>query len=804
MRYLILLLSMLFSVQAFAGAGAIFSGNDIKTLKANLSLYDVAKFLTGSADPTAVAQNAPPSSLYLRTGGSGAVYVKLDSGSSTNWVNVLTASSGWSLTGNAGTSPLINYLGTSDAQDLVFKTNATERLRITSGGSLDTTLGLGILKADASGILSSILGTSNQLLGVNNAGTDTEFKSILGTTNRVGVTHAANSITLNVDTTLFPSPLAGDANKALVASGADASSWQLIANANVAAAGVANIARDKLAVGSADHVVINDSSGVMTSEAQLSASRGGVGVFAATYYVDKNRSDTYTADGAIGRPYKTIQAAINAAASAAVNTSTNPILIDIVGPGTYVENLTLNSTALKGIVIDGHSGVIVNPGAGDALNSTSNNNNLAFLHIRGVRFYGQVQLVGATNNGNTFFDDAMMDNCLFNGNVVFKNLQTLSIGESQFNGNGTIENIPSIAIAGGAGIAPTMAWTVTWNAGNNIPNGASQTVLNIDRTIGAADFTVSNGALLQFREGSRIGYPGGSVSISAGGQVINYGGQIRSDISGSGTYTDRGGWWLGSNSATTIGQEKVGSQVKYTAGTSGNWATLPTDVTSALDTIAARGVVKTQSANTVFSGPSSGGAAVPTFRSLVAADIPTIDLTNKVTGILPVANGGTGANTLTANNVILGNGTSAVQVVAPGSSGNVLTSNGTTWTSATPASTAPTIFGSRQTARAIVAGTGITSGASHMSTTSNDQVVFVAGSGGAVTVSASPPIEAHTVVGAKMKVCGTSDTNTVLLNNGNNLVLNGVALLGKDDCLNLMWAGTDGTNAAYVETGRNF
>jgi hypothetical protein len=37
---------------------------------------------------------------------------------------------------------------------------------------------------------------------------------------------------------------------------------------------------------------------------------------------------------------------------------------------------------------------------------------------------------------------------------------------------------------------------------------------------------------------------------------------------------------------------------------------------------------------------------------------------------------------LTANNVLLGNGTGAPQVVAPGTVGNVLTSNGTTWTSA--------------------------------------------------------------------------------------------------------------------------
>jgi len=58
-----------------------------------------------------------------------------------------------------------------------------------------------------------------------------------------------------------------------------------------------------------------------------------------------------------------------------------------------------------------------------------------------------------------------------------------------------------------------------------------------------------------------------------------------------------------------------------------------------------------------------------------------LPLSTAVTGILPVANGGTGATTLTSNNVIVGNGTSAVQFVAPGTVGNVLTSNGTTWVS---------------------------------------------------------------------------------------------------------------------------
>ncbi len=49
-----------------------------------------------------------------------------------------------------------------------------------------------------------------------------------------------------------------------------------------------------------------------------------------------------------------------------------------------------------------------------------------------------------------------------------------------------------------------------------------------------------------------------------------------------------------------------------------------------------------------------------------------------VTGItdLAVADGGTGASTLTANGVLFGNGTSAIGVTAVGSSGQVLTSNG--------------------------------------------------------------------------------------------------------------------------------
>lgn len=58
-----------------------------------------------------------------------------------------------------------------------------------------------------------------------------------------------------------------------------------------------------------------------------------------------------------------------------------------------------------------------------------------------------------------------------------------------------------------------------------------------------------------------------------------------------------------------------------------------------------------------------------------------IDLTSEVVNVLTVANGGSGNNTLPLNSVLLGNGTGATQSVAPGTAGNVLRSNGTTWES---------------------------------------------------------------------------------------------------------------------------
>ena len=102
---------------------------------------------------------------------------------------------------------------------------------------------------------------------------------------------------------------------------------------------------------------------------------------------------------------------------------------------------------------------------------------------------------------------------------------------------------------------------------------------------------------------------------------------------------------------------------------------------------AAGGTNTTQIATTAFATTASTAA-------VTAERTATATLTNKtltsptinggtISGItdLTVADGGTGVSALTADNVILGDGTNPVKFVAPGTSGNVLTSNGTTWES---------------------------------------------------------------------------------------------------------------------------
>lgn len=82
---------------------------------------------------------------------------------------------------------------------------------------------------------------------------------------------------------------AGTANTLLQSNGAAAETWVQVADANVATA--AAIARTKLASGTNNHVIINNGSGVLSSEATLAKTRGGTGA--------DNSSVTFPSSGTI-------------------------------------------------------------------------------------------------------------------------------------------------------------------------------------------------------------------------------------------------------------------------------------------------------------------------------------------------------------------------------------------------------------------------------------------------------------------------------------------------------------------------
>ena len=174
---------------------------------------------------------------------------------------------------------------------------------------------------------------------------------------------------------------------------------------------------------------------------------------------------------------------------------------------------------------------------------------------------------------------------------------------------------------------------------------------------------------------------GTSVGLNVGaGKTLSVGGTI----SVSGTLTATGTVTL--PAAATVG----GVTIVTTTGT--QTLTNKTLTAPVISTISNSGTI------TVPTGTDTlvGRATTDTLTNKTingASNTLTVRLANDVSGTLPVANGGTGAASLTANNVLLGNGTSAVQAVAPGTSGNLLTSNGTTWESAAPAEPLPSQSG---------------------------------------------------------------------------------------------------------------
>ncbi len=78
------------------------------------------------------------------------------------------------------------------------------------------------------------------------------------------------------------------------------------------------------------------------------------------------------------------------------------------------------------------------------------------------------------------------------------------------------------------------------------------------------------------------------------------------------------------------------------------------------------------------------------------------------------------------------------------------------------------------------------------------EMIFIAGNGAAITVTKNPQIAVGTAVGQELILEGCHNTNTVTINNGTGLILNGTCVLKSGSIIYLIWNGS-----AWAEVSRN-
>ena len=259
-------------------------------------------------------------------------------------------------------------------------------------------------------------------------------------------------------------------------------------------------------------------------------------------------------------------------------------------------------------------------------------------------------------------------------------------------------------------VYPTWVTTTT----GNLPQKTASTKLRFVPSTGVLSATSFTGA--------GTGLTGTASSLSIGGNAANVTGTVAVANGGTGLTTTP------ANGALDIGNGTGFTRTTLTAGTgvtitnaSGSItiAASGTGVTSVTGTSPvvssggttpaislASGYGDTQNpyasktANYFLAAPN-GSAGAPTFRAIVAADIPTLNqnttgTASNVTGTVAIANGGTGQTTASAGfnalspitstgDLIIGNGVNSATRLAIGTNGYVLTSNGTTatWSAST-------------------------------------------------------------------------------------------------------------------------
>lgn len=201
--------------------------------------------------------------------------------------------------------------------------------------------------------------------------------------------------------------------------------------------------------------------------------------------------------------------------------------------------------------------------------------------------------------------------------------------------------------------------------------------------------------------------------------------------------------------------------------------------------------------------PTFPAALIGAVSYLVATDVtgtklakgPAVsDLTTAVTAAAAAsasaAAASTSATAAAASATAAGTSATAAASSATAAAGSATAAAASAAAAAASSGAAPRVTGTLAVPIAITAAGGITPTNTLAGLTVWDEIIFVKGNGGPVTITANPKIAAGVAVGQKLSIYGTDDTNTLTIANGTGDSENGDVILGQDDYIEYVWNGT--------------
>ncbi len=553
------------------------------------------------------------------------------------WINrdTLAQYTSWSLHGNAGTTPASMFLGTTDAQPLRFLSNNTERLRITSSGLLG-------------------IGTTNPTQRVHISGGNVYLDSVssgaaaeLRFANPLGTFYTSiksGSQSANISYT-WPTA-APTAGQVLSSDAASNLSWLSLAS---------------VASGTTTNSTLrwNGSAWVENTNAQTNAGALTLGSNsnAASIVLNDGQATSKTASIAVAnqaanRTYTLPDAGANANFVMTEGAQT------VNGAKTFGSAPTISPFSSAGVVKNNASGLL-SSGTVD-LSSASDVSGVLPVSKGGT---GDSTITGlVVGNGTSAMSSATITGTANQVSVT--------------NGNGVSGN-PTIALSVNPIVPGTGSITVPTGTTVQQPGTPSNGMMRYNSTTDKFEF---------YQNGAWTNYATGGASVATGTTVsstLRWNGTAW--VENTNAQTNAGALTLGSNSNAASIVLNDGQATSKTASIAvANQAanrtyTLP-DAGANANFVMTEGAQTVNGAKTFGSAPtvspfSSAGVVKNNASGLLSSGTVDLNSASDVSGVLPVANGGTGAATMTG--FPSGNGTAAMTARSmTGTSNQISVTNG--------------------------------------------------------------------------------------------------------------------------------